>query len=45
MIYNLLSHIYHSYILYTGENKNWYQKQSIYLQKVKAKSYTTYHID
>ena len=40
-----LSHLYHPYLLYSGENKNWYQKKSIYLQKGKAKSYTTGHTD
>ena len=45
IIYNLLSHIHHSYVLYTGKNKNWYQKQPIYLQKGKPKSYTIDHTD
>ena len=38
-------HIYIIHIYYTGENKKWYQKQSIYLKEGKAKSYTTGHTD
>ena len=45
MSYITYYHIYIVYILYTVENKNWYEKQSIYLQKGKAKSYTTDYTD
>ena len=38
-------HIYIIHIYYTGENKKWYQKQSVYLKEGKAKSYTTGHTD